>query len=336
MYFFYLIFNSFYSGSFSRSSLNATAGGKTPLASIIVICVILIALELLTSSFEYIPYSALAGIIFVAITNLISIHDFWEAWKYSRKDFFTMIVTFFIVLCFDTTIGLICGLACALLVFLTDVVFSKQNNPELINDSRNNNGIDVIKLESDINFLTSARIKNFISALTIKEPEKPDFNNTNDGIRGDYYHYVVSFYFDKILRPRLTVGVDVLPLAIVIDLSIVRVVDITGIETIKEIIHEARLKGILVVVINASSFVESQLERCNIKNDASTDLINLDEYLLQSNLPIRNVNNNQYLSESSTSIDLGQQNYDLVHNDVELGEIELNNIQLEDNIEKKL
>jgi MFS superfamily sulfate permease-like transporter len=297
--------------------LNDTAGGKTPFASIIVVCVILIALELLTSSFEYIPYSALAGIIFVAITNLISIHDFWEAWKYSRKDFFTMNVTFFIVLLFDTTIGLIVGLACALLVFLTDVVFSKHNRPILIDDSRNN-GIYVIKLGSDINFLTSDRIKIFISSLTIKEPENP---NVNDVSRGEYYHYVVSYYFDKILRPRLTIGVDVLPLAIVIDLSIVRVVDITGIETFKEIIHEARLKGILIVIINANSFLERILERCNIKNDCSTNLINLDEYLILSNLPIRTVNNNQNLSDPSNPIDL----------EVQTNHFDLQDIDLEQN-----
>ena len=64
-------------GSFSRTSLNATAGARTPFAKTTTMIVILIALRFLTRTFQYIPNAALAAVIFVAVFNLISISDFW-------------------------------------------------------------------------------------------------------------------------------------------------------------------------------------------------------------------------------------------------------------------
>jgi len=48
-------------GSYSRSSLSYTAGASTPLASVVTLMIIIIALGALTGSFFYIPQAALAG-----------------------------------------------------------------------------------------------------------------------------------------------------------------------------------------------------------------------------------------------------------------------------------
>ena len=66
-------------------------------------------LPLLSGSFFYIPQSALSGIIFVAVTNIIAPSEFVEAWIHSRNDFLTMLITFIITLVFDTALGLAAG-----------------------------------------------------------------------------------------------------------------------------------------------------------------------------------------------------------------------------------
>lgn len=53
------------SGSFSRSSLNYTAGANTPLAKTTTLIVILLALGTLSQSFYWIPRAALSAVVFV-------------------------------------------------------------------------------------------------------------------------------------------------------------------------------------------------------------------------------------------------------------------------------
>jgi MFS superfamily sulfate permease-like transporter len=96
--------------SFSRSALNASAGARSPLSSLIIVLGLLIVLTLFTSGLRFIPSAALSAIIYVAIANLITFSDFWQAWKHSKKDFFTMIVTTTFTFVFDTSIGLAVGL----------------------------------------------------------------------------------------------------------------------------------------------------------------------------------------------------------------------------------
>ena len=90
--------------------------------------VIIMALTM-SSAFYWIPSAALAAIIFVAITNIISISDFWVAWKHSRKDFVVLLVTFSFTFLFETAHGLIAGVIVSLLVHLHEVAYSTLNTP---------------------------------------------------------------------------------------------------------------------------------------------------------------------------------------------------------------
>ena len=53
-------------GSFSRSALNAASGARTPLSKVTCLIVVIVALNNLTSTFYYIPQSALAAVIWVS------------------------------------------------------------------------------------------------------------------------------------------------------------------------------------------------------------------------------------------------------------------------------
>lgn len=139
-----------------------------------------------------------------------------------------MLVTATIVFVFDTSIGLAVGIACSFLVFLSDVAFAKANAPELVFLKENNDGIDVIKLNGDLNFLTTGRFKDFFTSRILVEAPRPDSNST----MSDRIFYRITSSFDYLLSPKLFNGVSSLPKAVVLDMSFVRVLDLTGVTTI--------------------------------------------------------------------------------------------------------
>ena len=270
-------------GSYSRSSLNLAAGARTPLSKVTTLCVVLLCLAFLTELFSFIPNACLAAVIFVAVTNLIDIRDFWNAWKYSKKDFATMLVTFIITFLLETSTGLAVGLGFSLFVYLTEAIFSHETAPFLFSASKDNRGIDVVKLEGDLTFLSANRVKDFVAALTLKDLPVPETSSS----KSDQIFHRVSSAFDRVLRPRLLVGVDLLPEALILDFEHVRIIDLTGLRTIEEVTVGARAKGVSVVLINTSTALTDCMAKFGIKSDVSSPHmdLDLDEYSLRVTLP---------------------------------------------------
>ena len=59
-------------GSFSRSAVSHASGIKTPLAGLYSATITLLALSLLTPYFYFIPRAALASVLIVAVSFLVS------------------------------------------------------------------------------------------------------------------------------------------------------------------------------------------------------------------------------------------------------------------------
>lgn len=97
------------SGSFSRSAVNSSAGGKTGMSSIITALLIGLTLLLFTHLFFYLPKAVLAAIIFVAIIGLFDFKEAKHLWKIHRQDFSMMLTTFFVTLIFGIEYGILAG-----------------------------------------------------------------------------------------------------------------------------------------------------------------------------------------------------------------------------------
>jgi len=275
------------SGSFSRSSLNHNSGAKTPLSKVttMTIVIIVVTSSKITNSMYYIPKAALAAIIFASIYNLISFADLWEAWKHSKKDFITMLATWIMVLTFNTEIGLAVGIGSSILMFLADVAFHKENEPLLIQKASENGGIDVVRLEGDLNFVTVGRFKQFISTLVNVEA-KPIHKESDIHQR---LFSKVSQSLDRVLAPKKILTVPSLPKAVVIDLSKVKVIDLSGLVGLDEVLRELRNRKVLVVVTNTTEYINDMLIKFKIKNDQSQGDIDLDLYLTGSHLSVQAV-----------------------------------------------
>jgi hypothetical protein len=68
-------------------------------------------------------------------------------------------------------------------------------------------------------------------------------------------------------------------------MSATRVCDLTGLQALAELMFEARMKKVKVVIINEPGVIRDQLIHFGIKNDHSSLEVDLDEYLAQSELP---------------------------------------------------
>lgn len=254
------------SGSFSRSALNNACGARTPMSKVTTMVVVIIALKYLTETFQYIPQAALAAVIAAAIWNLISFSDLWEAWKNNKKDFFTMLFTWIFVLTYDTEVGLAAGLGVSAATLAYDAAFSDENKPVLIKSAKENNGLDVVRLRQDLNFLSGGRVRDFVLALTLIDTTAQKQAEGEGRFLTKVNHAIAAFFeqWFVLVKPKF---VDIAPVGVVLDFGLVLTVDITGMQNLAEIQEDVRRYGIKVIVINATPSVEAQLIKYGILND---------------------------------------------------------------------
>eukprot|EP01041_Mallomonas_annulata_P006682 gene6682-13537_t len=238
------------SGSFSRSSLNAASGAKTPLSKATTMSIICLSLAAFTTKFYYIPNAALAAIIWVAITALISPLDFWEAWKHSKRDFFVLLTTFSITFILNTEYGLMAGIVLSFLIWFYDTAVTRKQvasfapdteMPVAIEQSETLlalKGVEYIRLYADISFVN--------------------------------VHFMKAYIIEEVLESKsehIT--------AILVDFADTSFIDLTGLLNFKEIVKVCHLKGVKFGAINMIPSVEAAFTKFEIEVD-TFDSINTD------------------------------------------------------------
>ena len=86
-------------GSFSRTAVNASSGAKTLMSGLISAVVVVVAIELFTESFKYIPLACLAAIVIGAVSPLIDVAapvHMWRVNKYDVVPYISCLVLFLI------------------------------------------------------------------------------------------------------------------------------------------------------------------------------------------------------------------------------------------------
>ncbi len=108
------------SGSFSRTAVNAQAGARTGLSSLVTSLVVMLALLLLTPLLYHLPQAVLAAVIMVAVTSLVHFDSLLHAWRVNRHDGLAGIVTFIAVIALapHLDVGILFGAGLSVLLFL--------------------------------------------------------------------------------------------------------------------------------------------------------------------------------------------------------------------------
>ncbi|MFN7753981.1 MAG: SulP family inorganic anion transporter [Pseudomonadota bacterium] len=107
-------------GSFSRSAVNFSSGARSGLASVITGLLIMATLLALTPLLYHLPQAVLAGVIIMAVANLVSLRAMHHAWVAHRHDGIAAWCTFVLTLLLAPAIdyGVLAGAALALGLYL--------------------------------------------------------------------------------------------------------------------------------------------------------------------------------------------------------------------------
>jgi SulP family sulfate permease len=104
--------------SFSRSAINEESGGKTGMAALISVVMVVITLLFLTPLFYHLPKTVLAAIIIVAVFGLVNFKEAAFLWKANNLDFWLMLSTFIATLFLGIEYGIIIGVGLSLIILI--------------------------------------------------------------------------------------------------------------------------------------------------------------------------------------------------------------------------
>jgi SulP family sulfate permease len=101
-------------GGLSRSVVNEAAGARSPLAGIITALILAAVLLAVMPWMAWLPKAALAGVIIMAIANLIRLDALRAAWAYDRAEAWAFVSTALGVLFIGFEAGILLGMAWSL------------------------------------------------------------------------------------------------------------------------------------------------------------------------------------------------------------------------------
>lgn len=106
------------SGSFSRSAVNHEAGARTPIAAVISAGLVLVAMLFFAPWAEYVPRTALAGVLIVTAFGMIDYREMYRIWQGTHGDALIMVVTFTATLLLPLQFAVLSGIAMSLIYYL--------------------------------------------------------------------------------------------------------------------------------------------------------------------------------------------------------------------------
>lgn len=101
-----------------RSAVNNDSGAKTPLASIFAATIVALTLLFLTTYFYYLPKALLSSIIIVAVIGLIEFKTPAHLFKFAKRDFIILNITFLVTLFVGIKEGIIVGILLSLIMLI--------------------------------------------------------------------------------------------------------------------------------------------------------------------------------------------------------------------------
>lgn len=116
-------------GSFTRTALNNASGVVTTLGGVFTAVIVLLALELLTSTFYFIPKATLSAVIIVAMIFMVEVEAVILLWRTKKIELVLYFVTLIASLFLGVEYGILIGIACNILLIL----YSSARPPVTIN-----------------------------------------------------------------------------------------------------------------------------------------------------------------------------------------------------------
>jgi high affinity sulfate transporter 1 len=171
-------------GSLSKTAANETAGGRTPMTSVVAGTLGLVTVLFLTGVFADLPDAVLGAIVFQAATSLIDFRALRAAARIQRNDVLAAAAALLATLAFGILTGMLVGIALSLLLLIR---YASETNLRVLGqnsltgqfqrlDRHPDNvtfaGILVTRIDGSVFFTSSTRLMSGIRELVAAEPPR--------------------------------------------------------------------------------------------------------------------------------------------------------------------
>ena len=220
-------------GAIARTATNIRNGGNSPLSGIVHSITLILVILFLAPYASNVPLAVLAAILFIVAWNMSEAKHFIRMlYRAPHADVVILLVTFFLTVFVDLVVAVNIGVIIAVLHFLLkmseSVEIQEQTDEQLAKECQ------------DLNI-----------------PSRPK-DLVVYAIDGPFF-FGAAEIFEKTLALTHT---D--PKILIIRLRWVPFIDITGLETLEEIIQDIQSRGIRVIICGAKPKVETKLNKAGI------------------------------------------------------------------------
>lgn len=221
-------------GAIARTATNIRNGATGPLAGVVHAAVLIAVILFLAPLASHIPLAALAAILFVVAWNMSEAGHFGHILKKApRADRVILVITFLLTVFADLVVAVNVGVLLAVLHVIRRMTETFDAHP------------------ADDKLLARHGVEALPADTLVYDIEGPLFFGAVENLE----------------RALLSTHTD--PKTLVIRLRLVPFMDITGIQTLENVIAKLARRGIQVVICEANTRVRHKLEKAGVLGEAS-------------------------------------------------------------------
>lgn len=222
-------------GAIARTATNIRNGGNSPISGVIHSLTLVLILLVLAPLAVHIPLATLAAILFVVAWNMSEAKHFFKIVKRApRADVVILLITFGLTVFADLVVAVNIGVILATLHFLRRMASSvevKRSEKQELAEELSEQGID--------------KIPDNVLVYTIEGP----------------FFFAAVEHFERALAQTNTY-----PETVIIGLKWVPFIDVTGLQTLEEVIEDLHSHGVRVLLSSANGRVSKKLYKAGIFN----------------------------------------------------------------------
>jgi SulP family sulfate permease len=220
-------------GAIARTATNIRNGGTSPLAGIVHALTLVLIVLFLAPLAVHVPLAALAAILFVVAWNMSEARHFAKMIQRApRADVVILLVTFGLTVFADLVVAVNIGVILATLHFLRRMATSVEVRQATQQE-----------LQQEFAHLGLAQLPPGVLVYAVEGP----------------------FFFGAVENfERALASTHTDPKVLIIRLRWVPFIDITGLQTLEEVIHDLHKRGVRVMLLGANPRVQGKLEKAGI------------------------------------------------------------------------
>jgi SulP family sulfate permease len=220
-------------GAIARTATNIRNGGTSPLSGIVHVVTLVLIVLFLAPLAVYVPLAALAAILFVVAWNMSEVkHVIRMIKRAPRADVIILLITFSLTVFADLVVAVNIGVILATLQFMRRMT-------------------------------TSVEVRQASEQELLQEFSHQGFTTLPPGVL--VYAVDGPFFFGAVESlERSLIGTHTDPHVLIIRLRWVPFIDITGLQTLEDVILDLHRRGVQVMLTGANEKVRGKLEKAGI------------------------------------------------------------------------